>query len=380
MSQYQHTSPGLVVFGAGAASQLGKQRAIKKLKRLLVVTDKGVAAAGITERVTSSLKNVALVDDEAPADGECGHINALAARAKDADVDGIVAVGGGTAIDTAKAVNVVLTKGGAFEDHEGFASIRARLMPMAAVPTTAGTGAECTQFLVIYDAAAERKRIIVDQSVVPSLAVLDPELVLRLPEATTAATGVDALTHAVEALASRARNPFGTALATEAARMIIQGGLESTLNEPSSVKARGQMLNAACLAGQAVSTSMLGACHAFAHALGALKKVPHGVANGVFLACVMRFNFERARPTYARLGAALGGQGDDTKLAWHAVSEVERVVHDIAKIPRTLTDLGVVEADLDALADLTMQDPDLQTNPVQLTEKARALELLRSCL
>jgi alcohol dehydrogenase class IV len=378
---YAHYAPGQITYGPGAASALGKQRPVKKMSRVLVVTDAGVKAAGISERVLDALGDKAvLIDDETRPDGDCGHINALAEKAKAAEVEGVVAIGGGSVIDTAKAVGVVLAKGGKIQDYEGFATIRGKLPPIVAIPTTAGTGAECTQFIVVYDAEKKRKLIISDLSVVPSHAVLDPELVTRLPREHSAATGVDALTHAIEALASRMRNPFGTALATEAARIILEGGLERSLAQPDSVKARGEMLSAACLAGQAISTSMLGACHAFAHALGAYKQVPHGVANGLFLVETMRFNFEKSTPVYARLGRALGGQGDDTKLAWHAVSLVEKAVHGIAGIPEKLSEVGIVEDDLDPLADLVMADPDLATNPVQLNEKSRALEVLRSRL
>lgn len=379
---YQHAAPGSISFGAGLAASLAEQRPLKRAERVLVVSDAGVKGAGLLERVTRGLHDrVALVDDQAVPDGDVAHVDALAAQAKEANVDAIVAVGGGSVMDTAKGVAVVLARGGSIRDYEGFASVRAKLPPLVCVPTTAGTGSECTQFLVLMDRARGQKVIIADLSVVPALGVLDPELVVGLPERTTAATSVDALTHAVEALASRMKNPFGVALATEAARVLVaEGTLQRCLEAPDDIEARGRALNAASMAGQAISVCMLGACHAFAHALGALKGVPHGVANGAFLVPVMRFNLEKARSSYARLGQALGGQGDETALAEHAISEVERVVHEVARIPRRLSELGVDEGDVERLAEMALADPDLATNPVQITEVARASELIRARL
>lgn len=379
---FQHVSPGAVTFAPGASSALAEQRLLRKAARVLVVTDAGVRDAGLLERVTKGLgEKVALLDDTVRPDGDAEHVNALAARAKEANVDAIVALGGGSVLDSAKAVAALLAKGGRLQDLDGIATVRARLLPLVAVPTTAGTGAEATQFVVIADRQAGRKLILVDTSLVPAQAVLDPELILGLPRAVTAATGVDALTHAVEAIGSRARNPFGTALALEAARIIVaDDGLARCLEEPSDLAARGRMLAAACLAGQAISTNMLGACHAFAHGLGALKGVPHGIANGLFLVPVMRLNLEKARPTYAALGLALGGQGDETALAEHAIACVERLVHDVAEVPRNLSAVGVSEEDLPALTKLVMADPDLATNPVQITEASRIEEILRARL
>jgi alcohol dehydrogenase len=378
---WKYDTAGAGVFGAGAIDALGDQRPVKKASKVALLSDAGVRAAGITERAERALggKVALLVEDIVP-DADVAHIDATAARAKEAGVDTIVAVGGGSVIDSAKCVAAVLTKGGSIADYEGFATIRSRLTPIVAVPTTAGTGAEVSQFAVVAHRAEGRKLILSDRSLVPALGVLDPEVVKGLPPEHTAATGVDALTHAIEAMASRMRNPVGSALALEAAQMIVGGALERSLAEPDDLDARGAMLTAANLSGVAISMNMLGAVHAFAHALGAAKGVPHGVANGIFLAPVMRMNLEKARGAYTRLGAALGGSGDDTKLAGYAIAEIERVVHKVAGIPEKLSEVDVTEADLDPLAELVMADPDLSTNPVQIHDKARVLEILRARL
>lgn len=378
---YQHLPSGHVVFGAGAASALSEQRALRSAARVLLLSDAGVAAAGLVARVQRGLEGrVALVDTGVVPDGDARHVEELAGRAQEAGVDAIVALGGGSVIDSAKGVAVVMARGGPLSQWEGLARVRARLLPIVAVPTTTGTGSECTQFAVVLDREQRRKIILIDQSLVPGTAVLDPELVLGLPREVTAATGVDALTHAVEALASRMRNPFGVSLAAEAARMLVcDGVLARCLVAPDDLEARGRALSAAALAGQAVSTCMLGACHAFAHALGARFGVAHGVANGLFLPRIMRFNLPRARVAYARLGQTLGGQGDESALAEHAIAQVERVIHEEAGIPRHLRDLDIPADALEGLAALVLSDPDLATNPVQLTERERVVEILQSC-
>ena len=375
---YQFQSAGALSFGQGASGALGKERALKKAQRILVVTDAGVKAAGLCAPALDSLgERVALVDDATVPDADLRHIDALAARAKDAQVDAIVAIGGGSVMDTAKAVNIVLSKGGQIADYEGFGTVRARLLPLVCVPTTAGTGSEATQFVVVADQDAGRKLILSDLSVVPTLGVLDPELVRSLPKGATAATGVDALTHAVEAMASRMANPVGQALALQAISLIVADrALERSLRDPEDLSARGDMLTAAALAGQAISSCMLGACHAFAHALGAHNKVPHGVANGIFLVPIMRFNVERALGPYATIGRLLGGAGDRPALAEHAITEISAVVHEVAQIPTQLSKLGVTADDIEPLADGVMADPDLQTNPVSLKGRERAVQIL----
>lgn len=367
---FQHPPSSSVAFGPGIAAHVGTQGPLKKAARILVVTDAGVKKAGVLDKLLPGLGDRAvLVDDGAVADGDVNHIDGLAARAKELGVDAILAVGGGSVIDTAKCVAAVIAKGAGIASLEGIATIRTRLLPIIVVPTTAGTGSEATQFAVVKDRAEGKKRILMDLSLVPTHSVLDPELLVGLPRAVTAATGVDAITHAVEAIGSRMANPVATALAVEAVRiLVVEQALERSLAKPDDLEARGASLVAANLAGQAISSAMLGACHAFAHALGALKGVPHGVANGVFLVPVMKLNVEKAKVAYAQLGAALGGTGDVGVRAAFAVSEVERVVHGVAGIPRTLAELGVTAADVDALVKLTMADADLATNPVALDE------------
>lgn len=377
---FQFQSAGAVSFGPGLATQLAEQRPLKKTSRVAVVTDAGVEAAGLSGRVLEGLGDkVAFVDNKAVPDADADHVRALAARLKAENVEAVVAVGGGSVLDTAKTAAAVAATDRSLDDLEGFAKVRARLLPLVAVPTTAGTGAESTQFSVVKDHGRKHKHILTDMSLVPALAVLDPELLTSLPAHITAATGVDALAHAIEALASKAANPVADALALEAVRRIIEDrALSRSISQPSDVAARGEMLVAANLAGQAISSAMLGACHAFAHALGAGWSVPHGVANGLFLGPVMRLNLEKAEAKYAMLGRVLGGTGTSRALAEHAIDRVEDLIHVVAGLPTQLTEVGVLPKDLDALADGVMADPDLITNPVRITDKSHVLAMLEA--
>lgn len=368
ISPFLHPAASAVVFGPGSAARAGAQGPLKRAARVAVVTDKGVRAAGLLEGPLASLgARAVLIDDGVVPDGDVRHVDDLAGRARELGVDALLAVGGGSVMDTAKGVGAVLTKGKHIAELEGLATIRAALPPLVCVPTTAGTGSESTQFAVIKDHGEGKKRVLMDAALVPACAFLDPTLLVGLPRAVTAATGVDAIAHALEAVASRLKNPIASALAVEALRLLLgeQGALARSLTAPDDVGARGACLVAANLAGQAINSAMLGACHAFGHALGAKKGVPHGVANGVFLLAVLRENLAEARPAYQQAAAALGLR--DAEGLLHAV---EHTVHEIAGIQRTLAALGVGDGDIDGLVQGTLGDADLGTNPVELDEAA----------
>jgi alcohol dehydrogenase class IV len=376
VAPFQHFPSGSLLFGPGVSQKVGATGPLKKANKIVVISDAGVARAGVLAKVTAALDGrIALQETGVMADGDVAWTDALAARAKAAGVDGILAIGGGSVLDTAKGLGAVLATGKPLEELEGIMTVRAKLPPFAAVPTTSGTGSEASQFAVLKDVTAGRKRIFMDSALLPQQCFLDPELLVGLPMHVTAATGVDALTHAIEALGSKMRNPIGTALALEAVRMlVVDRALERALKAPEDIAARGECLMAAHLAGQAINTSMLGACHALAHALGAKTGVPHGVANGVFLTAVMEVNLEKAEKSYALLASTLGVSD-----ARAAIAEVARVVHDLAGIPRKLSELGVTRGELAGLAALAAADPDLPTNPVALDE-ARVLAICEARL
>jgi len=368
LPSFQHTPSCPVVFGVGAAATVGDKTLLKKHERVLVVTDVAVRGAGLCDAALAGLgARAVIVDDGVVPDGDVAHVEALAARAKDQGVTAVLAIGGGSVIDSAKGVGAVIATGKTLAELEGVAKVRAKVLPIVAVPTTSGTGSEATQFAVIKDKGAGAKRIIVDASVIPALAVLDPSLLVGLPASVTKATATDAVTHALEALVSRMANPIGHALATEALRLMLgERALARALAAPDDVAARADCLVAAHLAGGAVNTSMLGACHALAHPLGAMAGVPHGIANGLFLEPVLLANAAKVAGRYAALGPVIGVAADASAV----MDAVAAFVHDTASVPRRLRDVGVAEATLPALAAAAAADPDLPTNPVRLDEAA----------
>lgn len=374
---FQHTPAGPSLYGPGVAATIADKTLLKKARNVVVVTDAGVRKAGLLEAIVAPFGvRVVHVEDGVVPDADCDHVDATAARARELGCDAVLAVGGGSVMDTAKGVIAALAKGASIKSLEGVATIRGKTLPLVCVPTTAGTGSEATQFAVLKDREERRKRIYVDASLVPALAVLDPTLLVGLPRAVTAATAVDTLTHAVEAIGSKLRNPMGSALATEACRLLlVEQALSRSLLRPDDVEARGACLIAAHLAGQAVSTAMLGACHALAHAVGAHTGVPHGVANGLFLVDVLRENAAKAAPVYATLARALGlgaARDDDAALVAALVAAIDEFVFDTAGLPRRLRDAApaLTEADLPMLAAAALADPDLPTNPVALDDAA----------
>ena len=368
---FSHTPAGPVIGGAGVAASVGEKTLLKKHQRIAVITDKSVRAAGLVDGVLASLDGrVSMVVDDVVADGDCAAVERSAARARDAGVDAVVSVGGGSVIDSAKGLLAVLATNKRLAELEGYEQIGAMLLPHVAIPTTAGTGAEATQFAVLKDLQTGDKRIFVDPCLIPTLAVLDPTLLVGLPRHVTCATAVDGLTHAIEAIASKRAHPIAVALATEAARrLLVDRALERCLHDPTDLEARADCLMAAHLAGQAVNSSMLGACHALAHVVGAAAGIPHGVANGLFLVEIMRENISRAGPAYARLAQSLGiaSAGDDVAAL---IAVVDGFIHDTAGIPRHLRDVApqLTPAELPALAAAALRDPDLPTNPVRFDE------------
>lgn len=376
---FQHSPSSPVLFGAGVSSTIADKTLLKKCARIAVLTDAGVVKAGLLDAILKPFgARIAFVDDAVVPDADCAHVDAVAARARAENVDAVLAIGGGSVMDSAKGVCMGLAKNAPVASFEGIGTVRMKTVPLVCVPTTAGTGSEATQFAVLKDREAKKKRIYADVNLVPALAVLDPALCVGLPPSVTCATAVDALTHAVEALGSKMKNPVGTALALEAVRLlVVERALQRSLDDPNDLEARGDCLIAANLAGQAVTTSMLGACHALAHVFGARCGVPHGVSNGLFLVDVMKANAHKAQESYLRLARMLGVMAASDDVA-AVIAVVDIFVHDTAGIPRRLRDVApsLTADELPLLAKEALADPDLPTNPAALDEAA-LLTILR---
>ncbi|MBL90218.1 MAG: hypothetical protein CMH56_00200 [Myxococcales bacterium] len=379
---FEHALPTQVWSGPGSSFQLQKNPILQKAQRVVLITDAGLQKTENYSPLLESLgEKCAWVESEVSADSDVHLVNAMASRIRKDNIDTLVALGGGSVMDTAKAVAVVVQKGGSIEDHVGFKRIGEPLMPLICIPTTAGTGSECTQFAVIKNHQDNKKLIFVDDALCPAGAILDPKWITSVPKHTQKLTGVDALTHAVEAIAAKTCNPIGEALALRAANMIVsQRALLNLLEDDNDIHAAEQMLLAANLAGQAISTCMLGACHAMAHALGALHGIPHGQANGICLATVMKLNQEKAQTAYAQLGTVLGGTGDAPTLAQYAIERVSWFIHEEVGIPTTLSEVGIEPSHVNALADEALSDMDLLTNPVRIKTHEEMAALFKQLL
>jgi alcohol dehydrogenase len=339
-----------IVFGPGTLDRIGDLARDAGFHRTLLVSDPDLATSGHPDRVRRLLERagIEVVEfHEFAPEPDASMVEAGANAVRAAQVDSMVAVGGGSSLDCAKGLNFLLTSGGRMADYRGYGKATAPMLPMIAVPTTAGTGSEAQSYALISDSRTHDKMACGDPKAAFRVAVLDPELTLSLPRAVTAATGYDALSHAVESYVTTKRNPLSTAFAREAFRL-LEGHFERVLGTPSDLEARSAMLLGAHLAGLAIEASMLGATHACANPLSARYGTIHGVAIALLLPHVVRWNAGAAGPLYAELLRA-AGRDPMADAAGTLADRLEALaVH--ACLPRGLRAAGVSRDDLPALA------------------------------
>ncbi|MBP1467190.1 iron-containing alcohol dehydrogenase [Candidatus Chloroploca sp. M-50] len=371
---------GRVLYKAGLAHELGQVIEDMGAKRVFVVADKGVVAAGLLSTVLAGLEGSAEVVgvlDDVPSNSSVRVVMQGAQAVREAQADVLIAIGGGSPIDTAKGMRIVATMGGDILDYEGYNVLTERLMPLIAVPTTAGTGSEVTSIAVILNEDEHRKIIYSSRFIYPDLAVLDPELTLTMPPRLTAATGMDALSHAIETFVSTDNNPFSDSLAL-AAIDLIATHLRDAVNDGTNLEARGHMLIAACMAGIACSNSFFGVIHAISHAVGAMFPVHHGTLNALVMPYGMQFNSVVAPERYVRIAHAMGvnagGRSDEEVIA-DGINAVRTLAVDCG-LPTRLRDVDVPESALPELAGLSVVEPAIFNNPRVATEE-ELLDLLR---
>jgi len=332
-----------VVCGPGVIGQLGDLVCEYGGRRVLLVTDKGLKQAGHEQRGLELLQaaglDVAVYDDVHPnpttADVERG-----VAFARDRNVDFIVGLGGGSSMDCAKGINFLLTNGGKMQDYKGVGRATQPMLPLIAVPTTAGTGSEAQSFAVIADAETHMKMACGDKKAAARVALLDPELTVTMPTTVTAVTGIDAISHAVETYVTSKRN-FVSQMFSRQAWQLLSRSFPIVLEEPDNIEARGDMQLGAHLAGAAIENSMLGATHALANPLSAHFDVVHGVAIGVMLPHVIRFNQSVVGDLYGDLAADAGlCEAGDPQASTILAGWISGVVSR-AGVPTSLTDCDV---------------------------------------
>ncbi|MEZ6131018.1 MAG: iron-containing alcohol dehydrogenase [Planctomycetaceae bacterium] len=297
-----------VIFGAGCFASLGTVTSEFGKSRILLVTDPGLRQAGHSDRAVRLLEAAGLnvsVFDEVAANPTTDDVDRCVAFAREHHIEVIVGLGGGSSMDCAKGTNFLLTNGGRMIDYRGVGRATQPMLPMIAVPTTAGTGSEAQSFAVIADAETHMKMPCGDPKAACKVALLDPELTVTMPRSVAAATGIDAMTHAVESYVTSRRNPFSQMFARQAWQL-LSAAFPVVMQQPDNVDARGQMLLGAHLAGAAIENSMLGATHAMANPLSAHYDTVHGIAVGVLLPHVIRWNAVEVADLYRDLALTAG--------------------------------------------------------------------------
>ena len=378
---FLYTAPTRVVFGSGSAQDVGVELAGLGRKRALVVTDRQLAEkTDIVGRVTRALGAAcAGVYADVPADSGVHVVNEAAAFGKARGADSIVSIGGGSVMDTAKGVAILLTEGGSLQDYQGFQLLTRDQTTHICIPTTAGTGSEVTYVAVIKDHEGRRKLLFADYHIIPDVAILDPQLTIGLPPRLSAATGLDALSHGIEAVTSAQREPIADALGLHAVRLIREH-LPLVMKNGADIAARGQMLIAATLGGAAFSNAQVGLMHAIAHVVGARHGVHHGLANSIVMAHVIRFNNDVVADRHRLIAEAFGvdvrGCSDDAaglSLA-AALTEFQRQVG----LPLSFREAGVPESDLEACAEAALSDGSIVYNAKPVSDPAEVLSVLKA--
>lgn len=368
--------------GAGAIENIVTEAKIRGYKKALVVTDKDLIKFNVATRVTELLKNNNLefeIFDEVKANPTINVVLKGIEKFKEAKADYIIAIGGGSSIDTAKAIGIIINNPeySDVRSLEGAVETKNKCVDIIAVPTTAGTAAEVTINYVITDEEKKRKFVCVDPHDIPIIAVVDSEMMSSMPKGLTAATGMDALTHAIEGYITKGAWELTDALHLKAIE-IISRSLRSAVNNES--KGREDMALGQYVAGMGFSNVGLGIVHGMAHPLGAFYDTPHGIANAVILPYVMEYNAEATGEKYREIARAMGVTGVDNmsqeEYRKAAIDAVKKLSEDVG-IPKTLREIGVKEEDLKVLAESAMADACTPGNPRD-TSIEEILEIYKS--
>jgi len=368
MNTLEMQSSTRVLFGAGQIVALGKSAALLSTKRALVVSDPGIEKVGHTQRGVQSLQAAGLdtcIFDGLQENPTTAHVDAGLAVAKEFQPDVLIAIGGGSSMDCAKGINFLYSCGGQMQDFWGVGKATAELLPMIAVPTTAGTGSETQSFALISDAQTHVKMACGDRRAAFRMAILDPQLTVTQPARIAALSGFDALSHAVETYVTSKRNPTSCRYSLEAWQRLAPNFL-GVLSEPNDIASRGQMQLGACLAGLAIENSMLGAAHALANPLTATYGIAHGEAVALMLPHVVRLNGKQCDDWYGELLAATA---DEPNCPAGGAAELADFLHQAANtagLPAKLQECGVDRPALPQLADDAARQWTASFNPISV--------------
>ena len=371
-----NTTPGLR-YGSGQAKDSCKEISNKLGQSILFITDKGLMSLGLTEQTLKELKKISSVEifDDVEADPSKKTLLKAIEVGKKIKATGVIGFGGGSSMDVAKLTALILGSGENLEEAWGVANAKGPRLPLVLIPTTAGTGSEVTPVSIIT-VGEEEKKGVSSPIILPDLAILDPDLTLGLPAGTTAATGIDAMVHAIEAYASSSKNnnPISKMLSIEAL-ILLGGSIEKAVFEGSNVEARGNMLIGAMLAGKAFANSPVAAVHALAYPIGGTFHVSHGLSNSLVLPYVLRFNSvdSKASKDYAELAPYVFPEIDTNRGAQSVCAEFIDKLESLSKklgLPQKLREVDIPKNACEKMAkDAMKQTRLLVNNPREVTEK-----------
>ena len=385
---YEFFCPVKVIAGHAALEHIPFELATLGAKRPLIITDKGVRANNLLAPIEAAFEMadaaIVAIFDDVPPDSSLGTVRSAAKLYRENHCDAIIAVGGGSVIDTSKATNILVSEGG--DDllkYSGAHNLPKPLKPFFVIPTTSGTGSEVTMMAVVSDTEKNVKMPFASYYLMPHAAILDPRMTQTLPPHLTAMTAMDALTHAVEAYTCMAANPISDAYATAAVKK-ISSHLFNVLDNPNDAQGRLELAQASTMAGIAFSNSMVGIVHSLGHSLGAVVHLPHGLCMNLFLPYVLEYNKEVNGDKIADLLLPLAGADIYAQTPAHlradktiaTILTMRDRIYSLTKLPRTLRETGKIsEAQLDEVAEKALNDGSIIYNPKEAT-----LEDLKSIL
>jgi alcohol dehydrogenase class IV len=362
-------NPTEVVYGFDVTKQLRPILNKQGFQRVMIITDPGIVKAGLLSEIKNQLEGCEFATfDQVEPNPSVESCEKAFAILQELQADVIVAIGGGSAIDVAKAVGLLAANGGRLVDYEGIDTFAQPILPLIAIPTTAGTASEVTIFTVITDVERQYKFTIGGFKLAARWALVDPLMTRTMPKHITASTGLDALVHAIESYTSQAAYPISRTLAREAIRL-ISANLRQAVHNGDNLTARDNMLMGSLLAGLAFNNTRLGNCHAMSHPVSAMFQVPHGVANSILIPHIMEFNLVAAPELFADIAEDMGENiaGLTTmEKAWKAVDAVRKLSQDI-EIPRRLSDFHVNAEKMEEMAKDAIKSGNIQVNPRKTT-------------
>ena len=374
---YEFTNPLKIISGRNALEHLlFELRAINSIKPL-IITDQGIMKVNLISNIEKALVNAEITltyFTDVPQDSSLEAVNKATKMYHEVEADSLIAIGGGSVIDTAKAVNLLVSeKSNNLIDFEGFEILRNPLGPLIVIPTTVGTGSEATGVAVVKDNTRDIKMAISSSYLVPKVAILDPKMTQTLPSSIIASTAMDALSHAIESYTCLQKNPVSDAFCIAAIELISENLIEAVEN-PKNGNYTFNLANAALLAGVALSNSLAGVVHSIGHAVGSIAHLPHGVAMSLFLPYGLEYNLDKIKPLLGKLLLPLAGEEifystPKEARAEEVIKQIRNIrdqLHKLVNLPRTLKEAGIDRTLLPKIAKVSISDGSVPFNPEEI--------------